>query len=69
MRNAANMLKSYHHNKNYADCMGVLRLFNHMSRIIQNKLEDDRRGGRGITDRKIRRVEDEKRQAHGQRLE
>ncbi|MDD4492757.1 MAG: MobP3 family relaxase [Eubacteriales bacterium] len=66
---AANMLKSYRHHKNYAACMGVLRLFNHMSRIIQNKLEDDRRGGRGITDRKIRRVEDEKRQAHGQRLE
>ena len=65
---AANMLKSYRHNKNYAACMGVLKLFNHMSKIIQNKLEDDRRGGRGIIDRKQRRIEDEKKMAHGQRL-
>lgn len=66
---AANLLKSYRHNKNHAACMGVLRLFNHMSRIIQNRIEDERCGSRGITDRKQRRAEDEKRQAHGQRLE
>ena len=66
---AANMLRSYRHNKNHAACMGVLRLFGHMSRIIQNRIEDERKGSRGITDRKQRIIEDEKRQAHGQRLE
>lgn len=66
---AANMLKSYRQHKNYAACIGVLRLFNHLSRTLQNKLNDDRRGGRVITDRKQRRTEDLKKMAHGIRLE
>ncbi len=65
----ANMLKSYRQHKNYTACIGVLRLFNHLSRNLQNRLDDDRRGGRAITDRKQRRAEDEKKMAHGIRLE
>lgn len=66
---AANLLNSYQHNKNTAISLGVLRMFNHLSRIIQNKLDDEKRGKSGIIDRKLKSVIDEKKQAHGQRLD
>ncbi|MDD4493273.1 MAG: hypothetical protein PHV32_02825, partial [Eubacteriales bacterium] len=65
---AENLLKSYRHNKNFSACMGVLRLFNHASRILQNRLDDNKRGKPSVIDRKLKSVIDEKKQAHGQRL-
>ncbi len=66
---AASLLKSYRHNKNISVSIGVLRMFSHLSRIIQNKLDDEKRGKPGIIDRKLKSVIDKKKQAHGQRLE
>lgn len=66
---AANLLKSYRTNKNWSMAMGVLRLFNHLSRIMQNKLDANKHGKPGIIDRKLKSVIDEKKQAHGQRLD
>ncbi|MEG1846433.1 MAG: MobP3 family relaxase [Oscillospiraceae bacterium] len=63
-----NLQKSYSH-KNSNVGMGVFRLFNHLSRIIQNKLEEDKHGKIGILDRKLKSEIDEKKQAHGLRLE
>ncbi|HHZ07100.1 MAG TPA: SEL1-like repeat protein [Clostridiales bacterium] len=66
---AVNLLKNYRHNKNLTVSMGVLRLFNHMSRILQSRLDDNKRGKSGVIDRKLKSVIDEKKQAHGQRLD
>lgn len=46
--------------------MGALRLLQHISRMIQNHLEDERKGkGSIIIDRKLRRKIEEKKQAQG----
>lgn len=46
-----------------------LRLLHHISRMIQNRLEDERRGKGGtIIERKLRRQIEEKKQALGIRL-
>lgn len=66
---AANLLNSYQYNKNIAISMGVFRMFNHLSRIIKNKLDDEKHGKPGIIDRKLKSIIDEKKQAHGQRLD
>ncbi len=42
-----------------------LRLLQHLARIIQNRIEDERKGGKGGIDRKLKRKIDEKKQAHG----
>lgn len=63
---AAQLLHSIHTNRNWSAAMGALRLLHHISRILQNRLEDERRGkGAALTDRKLRRQIEEKKQAHG----
>ncbi len=52
-------------NRNWSAAMGSLRLLSHISRIIQNRLEDERRGKQHSVDRKLRRKIDEKKQTHG----
>ena len=53
-------------NKNWSVAMGSLRLLHHMSRMLKNQLEDDRKVLSSIaTDRKIRQKEEEKKQLHG----
>ncbi len=43
-------------NRNWSAAMGAFRLLHHISRIIQNRLEDERRGKGGAhIDRKLRR--------------
>ena len=64
---AAQLLHSIRSNKNWSAAMGTLRLLHHMSRLIQNRLEEERRGKEGTIDRKLRRTIDEKKQAHGLR--
>ena len=62
---AAQLLHSIYANRNWSAAMGTLRLLHHISRIIQNRLEDERRGKGAAVDRKLRRKIDEKKQAHG----
>lgn len=46
--------------------MGALSLLYHMSQMIRNRLEDERKGKSGaITDRKLRRKIQEKNEALG----
>lgn len=63
---AQQLLHSVRSNKNWTAAMGTLRLLHHISRMIQNRLEDDRKGKGGIIiDRKLRRKIEEKNQALG----
>lgn len=48
--------------------IGTLRLL-HISRIIQNRIADERKGREGGIDQKLKRRIDEKKQAHGLRQE
>lgn len=62
---AAQLLYSIKFNRNWSAAMGSLRLLGQISRIIQNRLEDERRGKQVSIDRKLRRKIEEKKQAHG----
>lgn len=63
---AEQLLHSIRSNRNWSAAMGTFRLLHHISRIIQNRLEDERRGKSGaLIDRKLRRKIEEKKQAHG----
>lgn len=62
---AAQLLHSIKANRNWSAAMGSLRLLQHLSRIIQNRLEDERKGKMRAIDRKLRRKIEEKKQAHG----
>ena len=66
---AEKLYNSAHSNRQWSASMGVFRLFHHLARIIQDRLEDERRGKMGATDRKLRRQIDEKKQAQGLKLE
>lgn len=66
---AAHMLKGIKNNKNWSVAMGAFRLLGQLGRIFEDKLKDDKRGKIGIVDRKIKSAIDEKKQAHGQRLD
>ena len=56
-------------NRNWYAGMGVFRLFHHLARIIQDRIEDERKGKIGAIDRKQRRQINEKKQAQGLKLE
>lgn len=62
---AAQLLHSIHNNRNWSAALGTLRLLQQISRAIQNRLEDERKGKAGAIDRKLKRKIDEKKQAHG----
>lgn len=62
---AKQLLHSIKLNRNWSAAMGSLRLLGQISRIIQNRLEDERRGKQVSIDRKLKRKIDEKKQAHG----
>ena len=62
---AAQLLQSVHSNRNWSAALGSLRLLQHLARIIQNRIEDERKSGKGGIDRKLKRKIDEKKQAHG----
>ena len=65
---AAQLLYSIKSNRNWSAAMGSLRLLSQISHIIQNRLEDERRGKQVSIDRKLRRKIEEKKQAHGLRF-
>lgn len=62
---AAQLLHSIKNNRNWSATTGAIRLLHHISRILQNRLEDERKGKGADIDRKLRRKIDEKKQAHG----
>ena len=62
---AAQLLQSVHSNRNWSAALGSLRLLQHLARIIQNRIEDERKGDKGVIDRKLKHKIDEKKQAHG----
>lgn len=65
---AAQFIHSIKSNRNWSAAMGSLRLLGQISRIIQNRLEDERRRKQISIDRKLRRKIEEKKQAHGLRF-
>lgn len=63
---ASQLLHSLQNNRNWSAAMGAFRLLHHISRIIQNRLEDERRGRDGDhIDRKLRRRIRDKNEALG----
>ena len=64
---AQQLLHSMKSNRNWSAALGSLRLLQHLARLIQSRLEDDKKGGNGAIDRKLKRKIDEKKQAHGLR--
>lgn len=63
---AAQLLHSIHSNRNWSAAMGAIRLLHHISRMLQNRLEDERRGkGGAMADRKLRRKIQDKNEALG----
>ena len=65
---AENLQQSASSNRNWSTGMGVFRLFHHLSRLLQDKI-DGSNGGRGLIDRKLRRQINEKKEAQGLKLE
>ena len=64
---AKQLLHSIRSNRNWSAAIGSLRLLGQLSRIIQNRLQDERKGKGLAVDRKLRRKIEEKKQAHGLR--
>ena len=62
---AAQLLHSIRVNGNFAAALATLRLLGHMARVIQNRLEDERKSRGSSIDRKLRRKIEEKKQAQG----
>lgn len=62
---AAQLIHSIRVNGNWTAALASLRLLGHMARVIQNRLEDERRGRENSIDRKLRRKIEKKKQAHG----
>ena len=65
---AAQLLHSIKSGRNWSAALGTIRLLHHLSRMIQNRLEDERRGKGAAIDRKLRKKIAEKKQAHGQKM-
>lgn len=64
---AKQLLHSIKSNRNWSATLGSLRLLGQISRIIQNRLENERKGKQHSIDRKLRRKIEEKKQAQGLR--
>ena len=62
---APQLLYNLSHSKNPSVAMAAFRLLQHLARIIQNRLEDERKSKENQTDKKLRRIIDAKREAHG----
>lgn len=62
---AQQLLHSIKANRNWSATLGSLRLLSQISRIIQNRLEDERRGKQISIDRKLKIKINEKKQAQG----
>lgn len=61
------LLHSIKANRNWAAALGSLRMLGYLSRMLQKRLEDERKGKAISIDRKLKRKIDEKKQAQGLR--
>lgn len=64
---AAQLLHSIQTNRSCSAALGTLRLFHHLSQMLQKHMEDDWKHKAGTIDRKLKRIIDEKKQAQGLR--
>lgn len=62
---AAQLLHSIQSNRNWSAALSTLRLFHHLSQMIQKRIEDEAKHKAGTIDRKLKRIIDEKKQAQG----
>ena len=62
---AAQLLHSIQTNRSWSAALGTLRLFHQLSQMIQKRIEDESKHKAGTIDRKLKRIIDEKKQAHG----
>lgn len=62
---AEQLLHSIQSNRSWPAALGAIRLLHHLSRVIQNQLDEGKRDNSGAIDRKLKRKIDEKKQAHG----
>lgn len=62
---AEQLLHSIQSNRNWSAALGAIRLLHRLSRMIQNQLDDEKKGKAGAIDRKLKRKINEKKQAHG----
>ena len=62
---AEQLLHSIRSNRHWSAALGAIRLLHHLSRMIQNQLDDEKREKAGAIDRKLKRRIDEQKQAHG----
>lgn len=62
---AAQLLHSIKSNRNWSATLGSLRLLGQISRMLQNRLDEERKGKANSIDRKLKRKTNEKKQAHG----
>ena len=62
---AEQLLHSIQSNRSWPAALGAIRLLHHLSRVIQNQLDEGKRDNSGLIDRKLKRKIDEKKQAHG----
>ena len=62
---AAQLLYNLSQSKNPSVAMAAFRLLQHLARIIQNRIEDERKDIEHMTDKKLRRKIDAKRESHG----
>ena len=62
---AGQLLHSIQSNHNCSAALGTLRLFHHLSQMIQKRIEDESKYRAAAIDRKLKRIIDEKKQAHG----
>lgn len=66
-RYAEQLLHSIKSGRNWSAALGTIRLLHHLSRMLQNRLEEHKEKGAAI-DRKLRKKIAEKKQAHGQKM-
>lgn len=67
-RYAEQLLHSIKSGRNWSAALGTIRLLHHLSHMIQNRFEDERKGKGAAVDRKLRKKIAEKKQAHGQKM-
>lgn len=67
-RYAEQLLHSIKSGGNWSAALGTIRLLHHLSRMLQNRLEDERKGKGDAIDRKLRKKIAEKKLAHGQKM-
>ncbi len=63
------LLQTIESNRNYSVGLGSLRLFRYLGNMLQNTIDDERKGKIGLIDRKQRKDINEKKQAHGLKYE